>query len=143
MRVERFVLLLVGGTIALLLAGVVVTLLVTRAPETVYPEDSPEGTVATYLRLLEDGEVEQAYALVSMRIDREQFRQQFSYWSERAHRVTLVRSSMQGDSATVVVDISTFSGGAFGPSDQTRRQSFTLRRQNGSWRITSPEYLYF
>ncbi len=143
MRVQRSVLLLVGGAIALLLAGVIVTLLVTGAPETVYPEDSPEGTVATYLRLLEDGEVEQAYALVSMRIDREQFRQQFSNWSERSHRVTLVRSSTDGDSATVVVDISTFSGGAFGASDQTNRQTFTLRRQNGSWRITGPEYLYF
>lgn len=143
MRVQRSVLLLVGGAIGLLLAGVVVTLLVTGAPETVYPEDSPEGTVATYLRLLEDGEVEQAYALVSMRIDREQFRQQFSNWSERSHRVTLVRSSTDGDSATVVVDVSTFSGGAFGASDQTSRHTFTLERRNGSWRITGPQYLYF
>lgn len=143
MRIQRSVLLLVGGAVALLLAGVVVTLMVTRAPESVYPENSPEGTVATYLRLLEDGEVEQAYALVSMQLDREQFRQQFSYWSERSHRVTLVRSSMDGDSATVVVDVSTFSGGAFGASDRTSRHTFTLRRENGAWRITGPEYLYF
>lgn len=143
MRVQRSILLLVGGAIALLIAGVAVTLVVSRGPETTYPPDSPEGTVAGFLRLLEDGELDQAYALVSMQTDREQFRQQFGGWTERSHRVTLVRSSTDGDSATVVVDISTFSGGAFGASDRTSRHTFTLERRNGAWRITGPEYLYF
>ena len=143
MRVQRSILLLVGGAIALLLAGVAVTLVVSRGPETTYPPDSPEGTVAGFLRLLEDGEVDQAYDLVAMEIDRDQFRRQFSDWSERSRRVTLVRSSIDGDSATVVVDISTFSGGAFGASEYTNRHTFTLERRNGAWRITGPEYLYF
>ena len=143
MRMQRSILVLIGGVGALLVAGIVVALMAARQPEVAYPPESPEGTVATFLRLLQDGQVDQAYELVAMELDREAFHQRYGDWSQRAHRVTLVRGSTTGDRATVTVDVSTFSGGAFGASDYTNRETFTLERRNGTWRITGPEYLYF
>ena len=52
-------------------------------------------------------------------------------------RVTLVSSSVQGDTATVRVRISTNEGGGpFGASEYTSDDAFTLTK-NGEWTITS------
>ena len=142
MRMYRSLLVLLGGAAALLAAGVVVALVAVRQPETAYPAHSPQGTVATYLRLLQDGKVDTAYALVDMDIDRERFHEQFDSWSQRPHRVTLLQAATSGSDASVTVEIAAFSAGAFGASDRTSRQTFTLVRQGGAWRITGPEYLY-
>ena len=142
MRMYRSLLVLLGGAGALLAAGVVVALVAVRQPETAYPAHSPQGTVATYLRLLQDGKVDTAYALVAMDIDRERFHEQFDTWSQTPHRVTLLQAGTSGPDASVTVEIAAFSAGAFGASDRTSRQTFTLVRQGGAWRITGPEYLY-
>src|SRR5207248_3870933 len=114
-------------------------------------------TVATYLHLLQNGRVDTAYALVAMDracrssalqppgqvcLDRERFHEQFDNWSQRPHRVTLLQAGTSGADASVTVEIAAFSGGAFGASDQTSRQTFTLVRQGGAWRITGPDYIY-
>ena len=134
MRMYRSLLVLLGGAGALLAAGVVVALVAVRQPETAYPAHSPQRTVATYLRLLQDGRVDTAYALV--------FHEQFDTWSQTPHRVTLLQAGTSGPDASVTVEIAAFSAGPFGASDQTHRQTFTLVRQGGAWRITGPEYLY-
>ena len=142
MRMYRSLLVLLGGAAALLAAGVVVALVAVRQPEMAYPAHSPQGTVATYLRLLQDGKVDTAYALVAMDVDRERFHEQFDTWSQTPHRVTLLQADTNGPDASVTVEIAAFSAGAFGASDRTSRQTFTLVRQGGAWRITGPEYLY-
>ena len=142
MRMYRSLLVLLGGAGALLAAGVVVALVAVRQPETAYPAHSPQGTVATYLRLLQDGKVDTAYALVAMDMDRERFHEQFDTWSQTPHRVTLLQAGTSGPDASVTVEIAAFSAGPFGASDRTSRQTFTLVRQGGAWRITGPEYLY-
>jgi hypothetical protein len=144
MRMYRSLLVLLGGAGALLAAGVVVALVAVRQPETAYPAHSPQATVATYLRLLQNGQVDTAYPLVAFsrrseqccHMDREQFHQQFDTWSQTPHRVTLLKAGTSGPDASVTVEIATFSAGAFGASDQTCRQTFTLVRQGGAWRIT-------
>lgn len=142
MRMYRSLLVLLGGAGALLAAGVVVALVAVRQPETAYPAHSPQGTVATYLRLLQDDKVDTAYALVAMNMDRERFHEQFDTWSQTPHRVTLLQAGTSGPDASVTVEIAAFSAGPFGASDRTSRQTFTLVRQGGAWRITGPEYLY-
>ena len=142
MHMYRSLLVLLGGAGALLAAGVVVALVAVRQPETAYPAHSPQRTVATYLRLLQDGRVDTAYALVAMNMDRERFHEQFDTWSQTPHRVTLLQAGTSGPDASVTVEIAAFSAGPFGASDQTHRQTFTLVRQGGAWRITGPEYLY-
>jgi hypothetical protein len=147
MRMYRSLLVLLGGAGALLAAGVVVALVAVRQPETAYPAHSPQATVATFLRLLQNGQVDTAYPLVRWKpirsgqccqMDREQFHQQFDTWSQTPHRVTLIQAGTSGPDASVTVEIATFSAGAFGASDQTCRQTFTLVRQGGAWRITGP-----
>jgi hypothetical protein len=133
---------MVAAGLALLVAGIIVALVASRRTDTAYPANSPEGTVATYLRLLQNGQADQAYDLVAIDRDRQAFIRQYGDWSQRTHRVTLVNSNTSGDRATVTVDLSTFSGGAFGASDTTNRQTFTLEQRGGKWRITGPDYLY-
>ena len=150
MRMYRSLLVLLGGAGALLAAGVVVALIAVRQPETAQPAHSPQATVATYLRLLQNGQVDTAYPLVQWQpckshvfcMDREHFDQQFEYWGQTPHRVTLLQAGTSGSDATVTVEIAVFSADAFGASDQTCRQTFRLVRQGGAWRITGPEYLY-
>ena len=145
MRMYRSLLVLLGGAGALLAAGVVVALIAVRQPETAQPAHSPQATVATYLRLLQNGQVDTAYPLVQWQplrsrqccyMDRGQFRQQFEYWGQTPHRVTLLQAGTSGSDATVTVEIAVFSADAFGASDQTCRQTFRLVRQGGAWRIT-------
>ena len=147
MRIPRSLAVLIGGTIALLVVGTIVAIAASRQQETTFPPDSPQGTVATYLRLLQNGQVDEAYTLTQFEgvpypRTREQYHQQFDHWSQTPHRVTLVRSSLTGDRASVVVEISTFSADVFGTSDRTSSQTFTLVNRAGAWRITGPSYIY-
>jgi hypothetical protein len=151
MRMYRSLLVLLGGAGALLAAGVVVALIAVRQPETAYPAHSPQATVATYLRLLQNGQVDTAYPLVQWQplrsrqcchMDREQFHQQFEYWGQTPHRVTLLQTGTSGPDASVTVEIAIFSADAFGASDQTCRQTFRLVRQGGAWRITGDSTAY-
>ncbi|GAC1401355.1 MAG: hypothetical protein NVSMB65_18880 [Chloroflexota bacterium] len=146
---ERRSLLVVGGVGALLLAGIVVALLAARQPETRFAANSPQGTVATYFRLLQEGKVDQAFAMTSFEdsyhvISPSDFHQQFDGWSQTSHRVTAVSTTTTGSTASVTVDISAFSGGTFGASDRTHRATITLARKGSAWRITGPQWLgYF
>lgn len=142
----RSVALLAGGAGLLLVAGVVLALLAPRRAETSFPPGSPEATVACYLRLLQDGQVDQAAALVDFDGPRpltsEQFHQQYDQWSRNTHRVTLLHSETSGEQASVRVEIATFSPGAFGAEDRTAQATFTLVRRDGAWRINDPPFLY-
>lgn len=148
MRMQRSMAILIAGVAVLLLIGVVFALVASRRPETTFPPDSPEGTVATYLRLLQDGQVDEAYALTALEDARpmtlEDFHRQFDRWSQTPHRVTLLRSNAASERASVTVEISTFSSapGLFETADRTSQQTFTLVRREGTWLITGPRYLY-
>lgn len=148
-RVDRSLLVLIAGSLLLLVAGVAVTLAVTHRAETTYPAGSPPATVAAYLRLLQDGKVDQAARLTDFPIDafpggpmtRETFHQAFDGWSQRSHRVTLLRVDKRGTQASVRVEISSFSATPLGSSQDTSDQTFTLVHRHAGWRITGPPYL--
>ena len=149
-RMRRPLVIMIVGMAGILTVGVLVALFASRQREATYPANSPQGTVATYLHFLQRGQVDEAYALTSMDVNPafgppmspEMFHQQFDSWGRRSHRVTLVRASTRGRRASVTVDISSFSGGPFGASDETHEQTFTLARRGNGWRITGPPYLY-
>jgi len=148
---------LVAGVAVLLLAGVAVAVIVSRQPAATFPPDSPQAAVADYLRLLQNGQVDEAYALTAFEpapipapygppylapTTREGFHQAFDAWSQTPHQVVLLRSSVTGDRASVTVEIATFSPDVLGGGDRRSQQTFTLIRQDGAWRITGPSYLY-
>ena len=148
---RRPILVALGGASALLIVGMLISLVMARQPAATYAVDSPPGAVAAYLRLLEEGQVDRAYAMVSASamtngpygsaMTLSDYHRQFDNWSQRSHRATLVRSQVTATTASVVVDIATFSGGAFGGSDNTQRVTFTLVQAKGRWLISGPQYL--
>lgn len=148
---------LIAGAAALIVAGVVVAVIASRQPAASYPADSPQGTVATYLRLLQDGQVDEAYAVTSFEpaqypgpypgsypllapMSRDQFHQAFDGWSQVPHQVVLLRSSTAADRASVTVEIASFRPDLLG-GDLRSHVTFTLVRTAGTWRITGPSYL--
>ena len=147
MREQRSLLILAAGTALLLLCGTVVGLAASHQSPPAYPRNSPQATVARYLRFLQSGQVDAAFQMTDFggwgaTMSLENFHLQYDNWSQQAHRVTLVQAKVDGDTASITVDISTFSGGAFGASDQTNRQTFTLERISKGWLITGPEYIW-
>lgn len=144
MRIPRSMVVLLVGAVGLLVAGVIVAIVSSDRPATTFPVGSPEATVATYLRLLQNGQVDEAYTMTAFTqptITREDYHQRFEYWTQQPHRVTLLRTSTTGDQATVTVETSTFRPGLFEADDSTVQQTFTLVRRQGNWLITGPDYL--
>jgi hypothetical protein len=144
MRIQRSMLLLLVGAAGVLVAGVILTIVTSRQPAITFPAGSPEATVAAYLRLLQYGQVDDAYAMTAFdrpAITREDYHQRFDHWSEQPHQVTLLRTDTTGEEATVTVEISSFRPNLFGADDYTTQQSITLVRRQGNWLITGPDYL--
>jgi hypothetical protein len=144
---NRSLAIIVACASALVMAGLVVALIAVRQPESAFPSGTPEAAVADYLRLLQNGDLDGAFALTSMQIgsralDSQTFHNQNSRWSEAPHRVTLVSSKTNGNQATVAVDVATFEPDVLGGSDRTSRQTFALARRDDGWRITTPTSLY-
>ena len=72
---------------------------------------------------------------------RERFHEQLGRWSATPHRVVLARTSVQGDRATVVVQIGGFRPGLLGGVDSEQQFDVTLTRTSAGWRVTGPAYL--
>ncbi len=144
MQLQRSVVALLGVAVALLLAGVVVAIAASRQPEATYSPGTPEAAIADFVRLIEAGKVDEAYALTAIPgLSRERFREQVdpAYRSESSRRVTLIRSEVKAETATVDVAITTLSHtDALDVSEDTTRQTYRLKRVNGKWLITGPTY---
>ena len=144
MHLQRSVIALLGGAVAVLLIGVVIAVAASRQPETTYAPGTPEATIANFVRLIEAGKLDEAYALTDIKgLTRERFDEQFdpAFTGDSSRRVTLVRTNVSGNNATVVVAISTFSDSdSLDVSEYTNRQTYRLKRENGRWLITGPSY---
>jgi hypothetical protein len=142
---QRSMLVMLIGTVVLLLAGVLVALVTAHRTPTTFPAGSPQATVATYLRLLQDGQVDDAYAMAAFdqpTMTRERYHQAFDHWNQQPHRVTLLRTTVTTDQATVTVEISTFTSTLLGAGDHSSQQTFTLLLRQGHWLVTGPPYLF-
>jgi hypothetical protein len=144
MHLQRSVLALLVGAVAILLVGVVIAVAASRQSETTYPPGTPEATIADFIRLVEGGKLDEAYVLTDIAgLTRERFNEQFdpAFTGDSSRRVTLVRTNVNGSTATVVVAISTFSDSdSLDVSEYTNRQTYRLRLENGRWLITGPSY---
>lgn len=138
----------IGGAILLLIAGIVLSVVLSHSEQTVtYRPNSPQRTVQRYLNLLQSGKTDAAYSLTDITnfgpgtMSRAQFDQQFASWSGTSHQVTMGSTMVAGRSATVTVEISSFSGGPFGASTGSNRVAITLEKIGGRWLVTGPPYL--
>jgi hypothetical protein len=124
----------------LLLAGVAVAV-VARGHETTYSSSTPVSAVQRYLNLLQNGKTDQAYAMTTLDISQSEYDNEMQGWSGTSHTVSLVSSHPHGNTASVTVDISTFSNPPPVTGDNTTRVTFTLSRVSHRWVITGPDYI--
>jgi len=126
----------------LLLTGILVAMLVARNERaTVYPANSPVGTVQRYVRLLQNGKLTAAYAMVYTSEGESEFDSEYGDWSSRSHQVTLVSTDRQRATASVTIEISGVDAGPFGASNSSQRVTFHLDQHGRGWIITDPPYL--
>lgn len=133
--------LLIAIVGVLLIAAFVAAIVLSRSQGTTYARNSPDAAVQHYLTLLQDGRVDAAYGMNDSDLGLQEFHDSLDNWGRQSHSITLVRSSVHSEQATVTVDISAFTGGPFGPTNTTTRTTFTLTRHGKGWRISGPDYL--
>ena len=118
---------------------------------TLFPDDTPQGTVQRYLIAMQEQDYREAYDYLSFDPSR---KRSYSEWSptfsgisrmtQATWKATLVETTQNGDSASVEVSIDKFRPeGPF--SGMTRNQliTFQLAKIEGRWIITSPTYTYW
>ncbi|MCL4545885.1 MAG: hypothetical protein M1118_15065 [Chloroflexi bacterium] len=65
MTIRRSTAALFGAAAVILAVGIAVALIAGRQPEATVAPDTPAGAVATYLRLLQRGQFDDAYAMTA------------------------------------------------------------------------------
>lgn len=129
---------------ALVLVAVLVVL-VADGRQSDFPADSPEGTVQSYLRALENDDVESAYGSFSSAVQsdmtltayRRVVREQ--YYEDDSRRIALDRVDVTGDRARLFLTIQpTGGGGLFGGGGYTDEREIPLVHEAGGWRIDEP-----
>jgi hypothetical protein len=143
---DRFLLAIVLGALALIVAGIAVVLALGRGPAEPPPDPaSPVGVVQTYVEALRAGDVERARGQLSQaaraELDRE--RDAFPRHYEPAgiqQRVLIQPVEVEGDRALVKVTISSFSARSdpFSSSTYHREVDVRLVREAGQWRVAQP-----
>jgi len=153
MKSSNRLLVIFGGVIGLLaIITLAVVLATANQQPPLLPQGTPEGVVQRYLLAIDSGDYQAAYGYLSFppgdkTTTYDMWRQSFNYPSSTrpAYKATLIRSVTSGDSASVDVSIDVFrpSGGLFENPVSTSMVSFTLQRISGSWKITSPTYVWW
>jgi hypothetical protein len=138
-RATRILLAAVAGL--LLLAVLAAVLSATRErPE--YAEGSPEATVQSYVvaAVAKDGEEAVRHLDPSTRCTARHIEEA---WVTPGARVVLRQTSVDGDRATVRLDVVSDSGGPLSTSEWTDEQTLQLRQVDGEWVVTgTPWPLY-
>jgi hypothetical protein len=146
-----------GITIGVLVVIVIVLGLTLSGEQTVslLPEDTPEGTVQRYILAIQDKDYEKAYSYLSPTALVEEEEEDNSYYASYENwsrpyswrgessgwKATQGESSITGDEATVEVTIEVFRPEVpFADPVCSRHYTFQLRKEDTSWRITSPLY---
>lgn len=150
---DRFLWIIVGGALALVIAGIVSVGLVARQTPAPLPDDTPEGVVHNYFLALQNGEYDRAYGYLSDNLEEKpsvsefatQLRRMTDYRSgEHSIRMKIERTSLEDDEAWVEVTVSEFRAHSlFDRSEYTRHETVSLQRENGQWRITQFFYPYW
>lgn len=153
---DRWLLAMVGGAVALVLAGFALLVAVQARQPEMLPADTPAGVVQRYLLALDEGDYDEAETYLSRSVlERRKKQEELSgrpYPPNRppssgrpSTRVVLQRVESRSDTEFwVTVALSHFS--APSPTDAqeyTSTQEFQLRQEGGAWKITSPDYPYF
>ncbi len=129
-----------GGFLAVLL--IVSIILALQEQEVTLSEGTPEGVVQQYLAAVESEDFETAYGLFSSELREDCTLQDLAGSSLRfddrlqRSRIVLDKATSLEDGAFVTVHVTEFSGrGAFGTSEWTHTEQFSLAREGEEWRF--------
>jgi len=147
---DKFLIAIVAGIV--LLVGVVLALTLLRPNQPSFqPDEAPEGIAHNYLLALELEDYERAYGYLSPTLpgypdDAETFERNVKdyRWSfgYRNDDVSLAVESVNvtGDKAKIVVGKTEFyRGGLFDSGQYSTTFAMTLRREEGTWKITASD----
>ena len=141
---------LTGGAIfvaALLIVSIVVAL--TQGEES-FSEGTPERAVQLYLKAVQDEDYEAAYSLLSEELSEGCTVEQFATNAARSgdslrnNWVSLKETKRLDGSAIVIARVSHISGnGLFGADEYSYDQPYTLKNEDGDWRLTENPWPYY
>ena len=139
---DRFTIAVVGGVLGLVAAGLIAAAILRgHAPQ---PDlSTPSGIVLAYGLAEQRGDGQTAWDLlatsVQTRNNRDQFLVRFNSRGSGPEYLTTEDERIEGDGASVVL-VRTYpsSGGLFGGSGYTNRNTVRLAREASGWRITVP-----
>ena len=150
--VDRFLLGIVVGSIALVLVGIAAVVFVGRPrPAQPFAPDSPAGVVQAYVEAIRAGDRDRALELMSRsaraEFQRDTTRQRFptpSGSEDSGRRIVIEPISESGDAAELKVTISRFATRSDPFSSGTYHRDMTVRlvREDGAWRINQPAEPY-
>ncbi len=113
-------------------------------------EGTPERAVQLYLKALQADDFKGAYALLSSEVKGYCLLETFARAGDRGKsqldrsRVTLKDTKDLDGSVMVTAEMSEISsGGLFGTEEHSFTQSFTLRQEEGEWRLTANLWPFF
>ncbi len=112
--------------------------------------DTPNGAVIIYMRSIESGDTDAAYARLAQAVQSECSRDEFaeralSAQSElRTSRVTIREVRESGESAVVVTNVDQDRGNPLFPGGNGFEETYSLRSEDGDWHLTEPGWpIYF
>jgi len=151
---DRFLWVIVGGALALVIAGIVSVAFVGRQGQEFLPDDTPEGVVHNYFLALQNGEYDRAYGYLSDSLEKKpsasEFAAQLRRMTDFPSGERSIGMKVEGvrleddDEAWVEVEVSEFSArGPFERSEYTRHETVILRLEDGQWRIVQYFYPYW
>ena len=130
-----------GALVILLIVSVVVALL---ESEETFAADTPEGTVQTFMRALQEDDFQASYALLSAQLKEtctvdQLFGARFGFGHRfQDSRITHEDTTTVDTMTVVTVRIAEFrNDGPFVTSESGYTQNYTLRQEDGSWRFST------
>jgi hypothetical protein len=146
MKQDRFLLGIIIGIAVVIIAALALFFL--RRSEPVYgPETTPAGVVHNYVVALQKGDYNRGLSYLSNvgnKPDIIRFRQDLYNQNQNlsGYSLQIGDTQINGDSATVAVNIIQAGSGLFGDSS-SQSQNVTLDRETSGWKISAMPYPYW
>ena len=144
---DRRLAILLGGAVLLIIAGLVAVPLAARRTPTLAAETTPEGVVQRFYQAVYTNNYSTAYGYIAAstkaKVTVSQLQQSLQYSVDNSQMRTGA-VTIDGETATVIANLTTFGGGSlFSSNEWTNEQSILLKREGDTWKLVSGFGVYF